>query len=177
MGGWPRPAGRPSSGATAGRSSVPSLEDALAAPIWTARLLALAGFLDAAYLTVHHYSGQAVACGPGGGCELVLSSEYAVVWGVPVAAMGLAYYALASLFAWTPRDAWTRGIAVGFVALEGAALAMSGVFIWIQAARIGSWCRFCLASAAITLLLFAAALWILRTLGTEGARSGVEPGA
>ncbi len=143
----------------------------MTAALWIARILALAGFLDAAYLTASHYAGQAVACGPGGGCEFVLSSRYATVAGVPVALFGVGYYAVASLLAWTPPGAWSRRLAAVFVGLEGIALAVSATLVWIQAERIGSWCRFCLVSAGITLLLFLTALWLLRAVNRMEART------
>jgi uncharacterized membrane protein len=143
----------------------------LTAAVWTARLLALAGFLDAAYLTAHHYAGQAVACGPDGGCEAVLTSRYAEIGGIPVAVIGLGYYTVASLLAWTPRSSWTAGVARAFVGLEATALAVSATFVWLQAARIEAWCRFCLVSAGLTLLLFLTSLWILHARRAEEARS------
>ncbi|HUP18638.1 MAG TPA: vitamin K epoxide reductase family protein [Gemmatimonadota bacterium] len=143
----------------------------MTAAVWTARLLALAGFLDAAYLTAHHYAGGVVACGPGGGCEVVLTSRYAEVGGIPVAVVGLGYYTVASLLAWTPRQSWTRGIARAFVSLEATALAVSVALVWIQATRIHAWCRFCLVSAGLTLLLFLTSLWILRVRRAVEARS------
>lgn len=132
------------------------------AALWTARILALAGFLDAAWLTANHFAGEALTCGPGGGCEVVLTSEWATVGGIPVAAIGLAYYVIAALIAWTPRDAWSRGIALSFAGVEGVALAVSGVLVWVQATQIHSWCRFCLFSAFVTLGLFACAVTLLR---------------
>lgn len=130
--------------------------------LWTARILALAGFLDAAWLTASHFAGEALTCGPGGGCEVVLTSEWATVGGVPVAAIGLAYYVLAVLIAWTPRGAWNRRIALVFAGVEGVALAVSGVLVWVQATRIHSWCRFCLFSALVTLGLFVCAVALVR---------------
>lgn len=112
-----------------------------------------------------------MACGPDGGCEAVLTSGYAEVAGVPVALAGLAYYVAASLIAWTPRTAWTGRTAAAFVGLEGVALAVSGTLVWIQAARIGSWCRFCLVSAVLTLLLFLVSLWLLRATPRIEART------
>lgn len=139
--------------------------------LWSARLLALAGFVDAAYLTAHHYSGLGVACGPGGGCEAVLTSGYAEVAGIPVAMAGLAYYVAASLIAWTPRAAWSRRTAAALVGLESVALAVSATLVWVQAVRIGSWCRFCLVSAVLTLLLFLVSLWLFRATPPAEARS------
>lgn len=129
--------------------------------IWIARGLALAGFVDAAYLTATHYAGAAVFCGPSGGCETVLTSEYATLGPVPLALLGALYYATASLIAWTPPP-WSRGVALALAGLTGVALAVSVALIWVQASLLEAWCRFCLASASITLLLFATALFLLR---------------
>lgn len=132
--------------------------------LWTARILAVAGFLDAAWLTASHLSGQTLTCGPGGGCELVLTSRYATVAGVPLAAVGVAYYVVATLIAWTPRDAWTRRLARVFLALETGALLFSGGLFWLQWARIHAWCRFCLFSAAVTTGLFVCAVVLARSV-------------
>lgn len=139
--------------------------------IWIARLLALVGFADAAYLTVTHYAGTPVFCGPTGGCETVLTSEYAMVGPVPVAFLGALYYAVASLVAWTRADGWSRGVALVLAGLTGLALVVSGALFWLQAAVIDAWCRFCLASAAITALLFLTALWLTRRAAIEGPRA------
>lgn len=144
-------------------------------PLWTARLLALAGFLDAAWLTASHFSGQSLTCGPGGGCEVVLTSRYATVGGIPVAALGLAYYVLATLIAWTPRDAWSRGVARTFLGLEAVALLVSGGLFWVQYARIHAWCRFCLFSAAVTVGLFACAVALHRAVTSGSDDAGGVP--
>lgn len=145
------------------RAAGPKLVGLVSIALWTARILAIAGFLDAAWLTANHYAGDALACGPGGGCEVVLTSAWATVGGVPTAALGLAYYVVATLIVWTPRDAWGRRTALAFAGLEAVAVAVSGVLVWVQAARIHSWCRFCLFSALVTLGLFVCALAILRS--------------
>lgn len=136
----------------------------MTAGIWIARALALVGFADAAYLTATHYAGAPVFCGASGGCETVLTSEYATLGPVPVALVGAAYYAVASLAAWTPPGAWSRRTAAFLVALTGAAFVVTGGFFWLQATVIGAWCRFCLASAAITTLLFLTALYLARVV-------------
>ncbi len=139
--------------------------DKLIALVWIARLLALAGFLDATYLTAVHLSGGEVACGPNGGCDIVLASRFATVGGVPLAAIGIVYYVVANLLAWTPAQRWSRGVAGAFASLTGAAFAASATLFWIQASVLHAWCRYCLASAGITTLLFACALALLRVAG------------
>lgn len=141
----------------------------MTAALWAARALALAGFLDAAYLTAVHYSGGAVACGPSGGCEFVLTSRWATVGGVPIAAIGAGYYALASVLAWTPGSAWTRTIALLLAGLAGVAVVVSGILFWVQASVVDAWCRFCLLSAALTTALFVAALVLVRAAPRPGA--------
>ena len=63
-------------------------------------VLALFGFSLTTYLTVTHFFGQKVAlCAvEGSGCDLVLSSEYAKVFGIPLTIFGaLGYLTLAVL--------------------------------------------------------------------------------
>ena len=134
----------------------------MTAGIWIARVLALVGFADAAYLTASHYAGASVFCGAAGGCETVLASEFATLGPVPVALIGAAYYGVASLIAWTPATGWSRGVALALAGLTGMAFVVSALLFWLQADVIDAWCRFCLVSAAITTLLFAASIWILR---------------
>ncbi|HUF88916.1 MAG TPA: vitamin K epoxide reductase family protein [Gemmatimonadota bacterium] len=139
------------------------------AGIWIARVLALVGFADAAYLTASHYTGASAFCGPSGGCETVLTSEFATLGPVPIALVGAAYYAVASLAAWTPLEAWSRWTAVFLAGLTGAGFAITAILFWLQASVIDAWCRFCLASAAITTLLFAAAIYLVGAAGRERA--------
>jgi uncharacterized membrane protein len=140
--------------------------------VWIARLLALAGFLDATYLTAVHFTGGEVVCGPSGGCETVLSSRFATIGGFPIAAAGAVYYAVASLLAWTPVPAWSRRTAGAFAALTGTAFAVSAVLFLLQATVLHAWCRFCLVSAGITTILFACALALVRAVR---AAPGIEP--
>ncbi|HET9334226.1 MAG TPA: vitamin K epoxide reductase family protein [Gemmatimonadota bacterium] len=142
--------------------------------VWIARALALVGFADAAYLTATHYAGAPVFCGASGGCETVLTSEYATVGPVPVAVVGAAYYAVASLSAWTPLEAWSRRTAAFLATLIGAGFVVTAVLVWLQATVIGAWCRFCLVSAAITTLLLFTALYLLRVVSKE-PEGAVEP--
>ena len=51
-------------------------------------VLAVAGMGVAAYLTYTHWADKPVACGPVGDCNLVQTSEYSAIAGVPVALLG-----------------------------------------------------------------------------------------
>ena len=63
-----------------------------------ASLVALIGLADSVYLTVHHYTNEPVPCSLIEGCESVLTSPYAEIGGIPLAAFGaLAYFVAFSL--------------------------------------------------------------------------------
>jgi uncharacterized membrane protein len=116
-------------------------------------LLALLGLADATYLTVHHFTAEPVPCSLIEGCEQVLTSEYAELFGFPLAAFGAAAYfvafSLALLAVYGNRAAWKLfGIQAAVMA------AVSGWLIYVQGALIGAFCQFCLLSALTSFSLF-----------------------
>jgi uncharacterized membrane protein len=118
-----------------------------------AAIVALIGVCDASYLTYHHYMAMPVPCSITGGCEEVLTSSYAELWGVPLAIYGAAAYlvafVLASLSVFRNRLAWTLfGVQVTLMAL------FSGWLIYVQAMLIEAFCQFCLLSAGTSFILF-----------------------
>jgi uncharacterized membrane protein len=123
-----------------------------------AALVALVGLGDAIYLTIQHYTGEKVPCSITGGCEAVLTSSYAEIGGIPLAAFGAAAYftafSLAILAAFGNRLTWK---------LFGAQAAlMAGFSLWLiylQAFVILEYCQFCLLSAATSVTLFLIALF------------------
>lgn len=118
-----------------------------------AAFVALLGIADAVYLTVHHYTGETVPCSLVTGCETVLTSQYAEMFGIPTAAFGAAAYflafALAVLAAYGNRSMWTL-----FGALVIVMTIFTGYLIYLQGIVIEAFCQFCLISAATTLTLF-----------------------
>lgn len=117
-----------------------------------AAVVAVVGLADAAYLTVHHLTAEPVPCSIISGCETVLTSTYAEVAGVPLAAYGaIAYFtafALALLAAFGNRMTWMLfGIQVVVMA------AFTAWLIYLQGYVIGAFCQFCLISAATTFTL------------------------
>lgn len=120
--------------------------------------LALVGIGNTLYLSLSVYTGVAPSCILEG-CEVVLNSPYAKLFGVPLSYIGLVYYVymlgVAALLAIDPRS---FGLRLGALLYTAAGLALSGVFIYIQGVLIGAYCQYCLISALLTLLLFVAAL-------------------
>jgi uncharacterized membrane protein len=116
-------------------------------------LVSLAGLIDSIYLTVHHYTAEPVPCSLIEGCEQVLTSSYAEIAGIPLAAFGAAAYFLAFslslLTVFGDRRMWRIfGVQATIMLLFTAWL------FYVQAVLIGAFCQFCLLSAATTLTLF-----------------------
>jgi uncharacterized membrane protein len=118
----------------------------------TAAVVSLIGLADAIYLTVEHVTGQSVRCTIVAGCSEVLSSSYAVVGGVPLAAVGAAAYftvfSLATLAVF--------GYRIAGALLTPIVLLMFLFSLWLiylQAFVIHAFCQFCLLSAAVTTAL------------------------
>ncbi len=114
-----------------------------------AAFVALVGLADSVYLTVHHLTAEPVPCSLISGCETVLTSSYAEVAGVPLAAFGaVAYFvafSLAILAAFGNRLMW--------MAYGAQVVLMAAVTAWLlylQAFVIGAFCQFCLLSAITT---------------------------
>lgn len=119
-----------------------------------AAVVALIGLGDAIYLTVHHLTGEQVPCSIVAGCEMVLTSEYATIAGIPLAAFGaIAYFvafSLAILTVFGNFKAWFLfGIQVTLMSLFTLWL------LYLQAFVIEAFCQFCLLSAAVTFTLLA----------------------
>ena len=126
--------------------------------VWTACVVALIGFSDAAYLSVEHFINAIPPCSITGGCESVLTSSYATILGIPVPVLGAIYYLaiLAGLFAFFDSKKeiilrWTlRATVLGFI--------MTTWFLYVQQFLIHAYCQYCLLSALTSTLLFIIAI-------------------
>lgn len=118
-----------------------------------AAIVALIGLADAIYLTVHHYTAEPVPCSLITGCEQVLTSSYAEIYGIPLAIFGafayLTAFILALVSAFGNRLVWTLfGLQVVIMTI------FTGWLLYVQAYIIEAFCQFCLISAATTFTLF-----------------------
>jgi len=117
-----------------------------------AALVSLIGLADAIYLTVEHVTGQSLRCTIITGCSEVLSSKYAQVGPVPLAAIGAASYfvvfslAVLALFGHQFARPLLR-IVVGLMFLATLWL------LYLQGFVIHHFCQYCLLSAAVTTTL------------------------
>ena len=131
-------------------SSTPTL------PI-AAAVVALVGLADSVYLTVKHITAEPVPCSIISGCETVLTSTYAEILDIPLAAFGAAAYfaafALSLLAAFGNRSAW-----LGFGILSIAMAGFTAWLLYLQAFVIEAFCQFCLLSALTSITMFLIAL-------------------
>jgi uncharacterized membrane protein/protein-disulfide isomerase len=112
-----------------------------------ALLLAIAGLGISAYLGIVGLSaaGRPVGCGGGSGCEAVLTSRWAGVFGVPLG-LPAALVWLVALHALLARRAATTAACAVMIALAGL------WFIGLQFVAIGAICPWCIADHGIGLL-------------------------
>jgi uncharacterized membrane protein len=121
-----------------------------------AAAVALSGLAVAGYLSWAHYADTSVICVAGGGCEKVQSSDYAELFGIPVAVLGFgAYAAILVLVAW---DAPIAKLAAASLALFG--MLFSAYLLVVQAFVIEAFCIWCVVNDA----LIAPALAVLTAL-------------
>jgi uncharacterized membrane protein len=136
---------------------------------WTTFVLALAGLGVSIYLTYAHYTESALAgCTETTGvvnCGKVTTSAQSVVFGIPVAVLGLAFYvfvaAIMSPWAWMARRR-----EIGMLRLASMVVGIGFVLylLYAELFDIGSICLYCTSVHVITFVLFvltglAVAVW------------------
>lgn len=122
-------------------------------------VLALVGLLISVYLTLHKYGIiGTLACGTGS-CETVQMSKWAVFLGIPVPVMGLIGYAIILGVALVGlQNVESRALAIALFVLADGAFFFSIYLSLIEQFRIHAWCRWCIASATVSTLIWFCAL-------------------
>lgn len=125
-------------------------------PIWI-KMLWLAALAVSAYLTYDHYAADSVlACAEGSfvNCASVTSSQWAYLFGVPVALLGLLYSVGGVAFAFLGRRlGLPRGRLVGML-YTGVGLLFVLYLVWAEFVMIGQICTWCTVVHVITAVLF-----------------------
>ena len=126
---------------------------------------ALAGLAVSTYLTIEHYAGStALACPESAtiNCAKVTTSAWSHLAGVPVAVLGLLYFAAMTLL--VAPLAWRRRI-LDPLRVVGAAAGMVVVIylIWAELFRVGAICLWCTAAHVCTFGLLITILWRIAT--------------
>lgn len=124
-------------------------------------MAAAIGLVDTLYLTVSHYGSSPVICNLVDGCNLVLESHWASVFGVPTSLIGVGYYAVVLLLL----------LAFHYWRNEAALLAVLGIitvgfiislgFLYLQLFVITAVCEYCLLSLVATTVAWVSLLGLV----------------
>jgi protein-disulfide isomerase/uncharacterized membrane protein len=135
-------------------------------------ILLLAGLVLSGVLLLHHYGESSVAqvCGADGesGCDRVNQSRFAELGGVPLAGIGLVFYAslgtLLALALLAPAGVQSAASRLALYAV-GVALVADIALLAVQASAIGVYCPLCLTTYAVNVVLLLL-LWPQRKAAT-----------
>jgi uncharacterized membrane protein len=129
----------------------------------------VAGLAIAGYLTYEHYTGSStLACSDKGivNCLAVTTSSYSKVVGIPVAVLGLAFFAVMLVLQlpamWSRTGAAIRRARVGWAVLG---LATVLYLLYAELFKIDAICLWCTAVHVLTFIVFVST--VLATLSTE----------
>lgn len=121
-------------------------------PYSIAALLSLVGLADAIYLTVQHLTGESLRCTIISGCSEVLSSPYAQIGSVPLAAIGA--FAYLTVFSLATLGAFRYAFVGTLLKIVVAMMFLTTLWLlYLQAFVIKHFCQYCLVSAAVTTVL------------------------
>jgi uncharacterized membrane protein len=128
----------------------------------------------AAYLTITHYTDPtALACPDTGivNCTAVTTSSWSVIFGVPVALLGLLWAlgmaALNTPWAWHSPARW---LDAARLALSGAGAVMVIYLVYVELFGVDAICLWCTAVHVTTIALFGVILAARASLAGEGRR-------
>jgi uncharacterized membrane protein len=122
--------------------------------IITILILSIAGIFDTTYLTIKRFTHESVNCSVFEGCDLVTTSSYSAIFGVPVAILGIIFYILVfALTLWYIKSK-NKKVLNSLLALSGAGLLMSVWFVYVQAFILDAYCLYCLISALLSTTIF-----------------------
>jgi uncharacterized membrane protein len=140
-----------------------------AAQTWAIPILALLGLGIAVYLAYVEITHVEAVCGPVGECNVVQSSPYARILGIPIAVLGMLNY-LAVVVLWAGQKAlsgrWANLSALGLLGLTLFGTLFSIYLTCLELFVIHAVCAWCLSSAVVTTLLM-----LLATIPITGKES------
>jgi uncharacterized membrane protein len=138
--------------------------------LWALVLVAFLGFIVSLYLTFMHYQGVVPQCHVVKGCDVVQTSQYSEVLGIPVALPGALFFAVMFYLAiglTSARRAWLVH-SYKILAYLGA-LAAIPLFL-IQAVILKAFCTYCLVIEVLLIVTW------LGSFGVHRARVGADSG-
>ncbi|MGI8678261.1 MAG: vitamin K epoxide reductase family protein [Jatrophihabitans sp.] len=130
-------------------------------------LAAVAGLGVSTYLTIEHYTHSGTLACPESAaisCVKVTTSKWAVIAGVPVALLGLLYFAAMTMLVALPSERRDMKLIRATAATAGVAMVL--YLLYIELFEVNALCLWCTAVHALTIVLFGAVLWDALTTDT-----------
>ena len=130
-------------------------------------LLAVVGICIALYLTLYKYGVIGVLSCSIGSCETVNTSQWSMLFGIPIAGWGLGAYAALLVLAMVGGTEAREGsvaIARMLVALAGFSVLFSGWLTYLELFVIHAICIWCVTSAVLWVVIFSVCLADLRAV-------------
>jgi uncharacterized membrane protein len=149
--------------------------------LWAGRCCLAVAACGALYLAIVSLTRGGVAgCGPGSGCDRVISSRWAYWLGLPVCLPASAVYVLFIVGTFRVARVRTRPSGLWPGVLLGLSGMILGAVIWfflLQALVVHAWCKYCLATHAFALAGAALLVLALAKLGSDRVMHNSQPPA
>jgi uncharacterized membrane protein len=125
---------------------------------WTTWILSLAGLADSIWLTIVHYNSSVTLICPANStinCEKVITSPQSIVFGIPVAVLGLAFYLFLAVAnsPWAWRMTWPP-VRYARVASMVVGIVFVLYLVYTELFTIKAICLWCTSVHVITFALF-----------------------
>lgn len=133
-------------------------------------IVALIGFADATYLAIEHLRGVSPNCSILAGCEVVTSSKYSEIFGIPVALGGSVYYLSVFLLLVAYLDTKKIYFFRLVTLLTPLGLLASAWFVFLQLGILKAICIYCMGSAISSTVLFVLATVAVRKKNASSIR-------
>lgn len=117
-------------------------------------VLAVVGLGLSAYLTYVHYNIDALVCS-GGGCELVQTSQYSEMFGIPIAIFGLLMFLtlIGAIVLREMRPETSDLVSTAILMILLTAVLYWAYLTWLELNVIHAICQWCVMTSAATVLM------------------------
>lgn len=131
-------------------------------------LSAFIGWVDASYLTWVKWTNSAVVCLPNlGNCNVVNSSRFSQIFGIPIAFLGGVAYSLILIFLLLEKEGhrFNQTFLLAVFGLSLVGVLFSTYLTYIEIAVLKAICPYCVLSAIAILLVFVCTLVRIKIFG------------
>lgn len=122
--------------------------------IWVIAFAGLIGFADSVFLSVKHFQKVVPPCVLFSGCDVVTTSSYAVIAGVPVAVLGAVYYFVILVLTLLYLDRRNAKIIKILAAVSTCGFLFTLWLLYLQIFVIHALCTYCLLSSVMSTIIF-----------------------